>query len=600
MQNNTYKPILRFLSFLKPYWKKGILAFLFMLLSVALQLPMPFLTKYLIDKVIPLKSFTLLNTIGLVLIGVLLIQAGSGFLQSFLLATFRGRVLVDIRLKLFEHIQRASLSFFHKKQTGYLMARLSDDVNAVQGLLAGTLVSAGQNVLTFIAGIICTLYIHPKLALFCFMVLPLYLLSLAVFNKRIRSLSRQSREKFAIVNKDLQELLSGISVIKAFTGEGRATLRLFKGVKDAIRQEIKLDIVATLASISTNLISSIGPVALIWYGCGEIMKGNLTVGGLLAFSSFMGYLFGPVRVLYDLNLGVQRSVAAVERIFEILDIPAEEDGNTRSWEVGKVRRPELGKIERREEEKRILMVHKGEIYYDKVVFSYDGENLVLEDISCKIEPGKTMALVGRSGEGKTTMVSLLLKFYNPGEGRIIIDGQDISEISAKSLRAQIGYVSQEAFLFSDTILENIRFGDPEATDAQVVSAAKMAQAHEFIVEMPDGYNAKIGERGCTLSGGQRQRLSIARAIIKNPKILILDEATSQVDAESERLIQQSLEPLMQGRTTIIIAHRLSTVQRADKIIVLDQGKIAAEGRHEDLMKINQLYRNLYANQFKEA
>lgn len=574
MEYLTYRPILRFLSFLKPYWKKGLLAFVFMLLSVALQLPMPFLTKYLIDKVLPLKSFSLLNIIGLVLIGVLVIRACSGFLQSFLLATFRGRVLFDIRLRLFEHIQQASLSFFHKRQIGYLMSRLSEDVNAVQGLLAETLVSAGQNVLTFIAGIICTLYIHPKLAFICFMVLPLYLLSLAVFNKRVRNLSRQSREKFALVNKDLQELLSGISVIKAFTGEGRATLRLLKGVKDAIRQEIKLDIVATLASISATLISSIGPMALIWYGCGEIMRGNLTVGGLLAFNSFIGYLFGPVRVLYDLNLGVQRSLPAVERIFEILDVPAEKDGKDK------------------------LTIHKGEIYYDKIAFSYDGETPVLNDISCTIEPGRTIALVGRSGEGKTTMVSLLLKFYQFDKGRIIIDGQDIAEISAKSLRAQIGYVSQEAFLFSDTILENIRFGDPDANDEQVIAAAQMAHAHEFIAEMPDGYKTIIGERGCTLSGGQRQRLAIARAIVKNPKILILDEATSQVDAESERLIQQSLEQLMKCRTTIIIAHRLSTVQRADKIILLDEGKIAAEGKHDELIQTSQLYRNLYDSQFK--
>lgn len=576
MINKNYNQIIRFLYYLKPYWKKGLLAFVFMLFSVALQLPMPFLTKYLIDKVLPLKSFSLLNVIGLVLIGVLLIRAGSGFFQSFLLATFRGRVLFDIRLRLFEHIQRASLSFFHKRQTGYLMSRLSDDVNAVKSLLADTLVSAGQNVLTFIAGIICTLYIHPKLALICFMVLPLYLLSLVVFNKRVRDLSRQNRENFALVNKDLQELLSGISVIKAFTGEDRATLRLLKGVKVAIRQEIRLDIVATLASISATIISSIGPLALIWFGCGEIMRGNLTVGGLLAFSSFIGYLFGPVRVLYDLNLGVQRSLSAVERIYEILDVPAERDG------------------------KGNLSIHNGGICFDKIAFSYDGENPVLKDISCNIEPGQAMALVGRSGEGKTTIVSLLLKFYKPDKGYILIDSQDISEISTKSLRVQIGYVSQEAFLFSDTVMENIRFGNPEANDEQVITAAKMAHAHGFIAEMPDGYNAKIGERGCTLSGGQRQRLSIARAIIKNPKILILDEATSQVDAESEWLIQQSLEQLMRGRTTIIIAHRLSTVQRADKIVLLDQGKVAGEGKHEILLKTNQIYRNLYTNQYGDA
>ncbi len=305
----------RFLKFLRPYWKKGAWAFLFMLLSVGLQLPMPFLTKYLVDEVIAIKSFKLLNLIGLALVGFLIVHAASNFLQSYLLATFRGRVLFDIRMKLFERVQRASLSFFQSKQTGYLMSRLSDDVNAVQGLLAETLVTAGQNVLTFVAGIVCTIYIHPKLALICFGVLPLYAISIAVFNKRIRSLSTETRESFALVQKDLQELLSGISLIKAFTAEGRATMRLLSGLKKAIRAEVRLDITATLASISSGMISAIGPVALIWYGCGEIMRGNLTVGGLLAFSAFIGYLFGPIGILYSLNVQVQRSLAAVETGF---------------------------------------------------------------------------------------------------------------------------------------------------------------------------------------------------------------------------------------------------------------------------------------------
>ncbi|MEW6686630.1 MAG: ABC transporter ATP-binding protein [Candidatus Edwardsbacteria bacterium] len=570
MPTTSFKNLLRFLLFLKPYWKKGLLAFVFMLLSVSLQLPMPFLTRYLIDKVIILKSFRLLNLIGLVLVGVLLVRAGSSFLQSFLLTTFRGRVLFDIRLKLFEHIQKASICFFHQKQTGYLMSRLSDDVNAVQGLLAETLVSAGQNILTFIAGIICTVYIHPKLALICFLVLPLYLLSLVVFNKRVRNLSRETREKFALVQKDLQELLSGVSVIKAFTGEGRATLRLLSGVKEAIRTEIKLDITATVASISSVLISSIGPLVLIWYGCGEIMRGNLTVGGLLAFNSFIAYLFGPVRTLYDLNLGVQRSLAAVERIFEILEVETEKDDG------------------------KDIKISQGRVMFDRVSFSYDGTNTVLKDISFEIEPGKTVALVGRSGVGKTTLVSLLLKFYQPESGWILIDGQNLAWVKAKSLRKQIGLVSQEIFLFSDTIKENIRFGSPNASDDEIITAAKLAHAHDFIEDLTEGYETKIGERGCTLSGGQRQRIAIARAILKNPRILILDEATSQVDTESERLIQEALrEELLKDRTTLVIAHRLSTVQQADKIVVLDEGRIVEQGTHQELYEKGGIYRELY-------
>lgn len=558
---------LRFLKYLSPYWRKGLFAFMFMMISVALQLPMPFLTKYLIDDVIPTKSLRLLTLIGLSLTSIVLIRAISRFYQSFILSSFRGRVLFDIRLQLFDHIQKAALSYFFKKQTGYLMSQLSDDVNALQGLLAETLVSAGQNIITFIAGIICTIYIHPKLALICFLILPLYLLSLVAFNKRVRNLSYRTRENIALVNKDLQELLSGISLIKAFTAEGRSTLKLLTSIKTAIRSEIKLDIIATIASICSFLISSIGPLILIWYGCGEIIRGHLTVGGLLAFNFFIGFLFDPVRVLYDLNLSVQRSLAAVERVFEILDVSPEETGVHQ------------------------IVINRGSILFKNVSFAYNS-TYVLKEISFNIEPGQIVAIVGRSGAGKTTIISLLLKFYRQSTGHIVIDQQDISDISTKSLRDQIGLVAQDAFLFSDTVKENIRFGRPEATDREVEEAAKLAFAYNFIMDMPDGFKSKIGERGCILSGGQRQRLAIARAILKNPKILILDEATSQVDSEVELNIQRAIKQIMPHRTIITIAHRLSTVQMADKIIVIDHGSIVEEGIHLQLYKKGGVYYEL--------
>ncbi|MEO0129977.1 MAG: ABC transporter ATP-binding protein [candidate division WOR-3 bacterium] len=556
-----------------PYWHKGLFAFFFMLLSVGLQLPMPFLTRFIIDKVIVLRNFQLLNVIGFVIIGVLSVQASSSFLEQFLLTTFRGRVLFDIRVKLFEHIQRLSLSFFHKKETGYLMSRLSDDVNAVQGLLADTLVSAGQNILTFIAGIICTLYIHPKLALICFLILPFYLLSLMVFNKRVRSMSYEVRERYALLNKDLQELLSGISVIKAFTGEKRATIKMVKKISEAIRKEVRLDITATIASISSALISAAGPIVLIWYGCAEIMRGNLTVGSLIAFNSFIGYLFGPTRNLYNLNLNVQRSLAAVERIFEMLDLEPEREG------------------------KKEIEIKEGKVIFDNVSFSYNGTEEVLKDISFAVKPGEIVAIVGRSGVGKTTLVSLIPRFFEPLKGRILIDGEDIRDVRLKSLRGQIGICSQDVFLFSDTIRENIRFGNPEAKDGAIENAARLAYADEFIKNLPEGYDTKLGERGVNLSGGERQRIAIARALIKNPKILILDEATSQLDSESEAMIQSALKNLLKNRTTFIIAHRLSTIQNVDKILVLDKGEIVSIGKHEELYNTCAVYKNLYDEQF---
>lgn len=573
VNKNDYKTAIKFSKFLKPYWCKGFFAFFFMLLSVGLQLPMPFLTRFLIDKVIVLKSFQLLNIIGFVLVGFLFIYAISSFLQSFLLTTFRGRVLFDIRLKLFEHIQKLSLTFFHKKETGYLMSRLSDDVNAVQGLLADTLVSAGQNILTFIAGVGCTLYIHSKLALICFLILPFYLLSLMVFNKRVRSMSYEVRERYALLNKDLQELLSGVSVIKAFTGEKRATIRMVRKISEVIRKEVKLDITATIASISSALISAAGPIVLIWYGCAEIMRGNLTIGSLIAFNSFIGYLFGPTRNLYNLNLNVQRSLAAVERIFEILDLEPERDG------------------------KKEIKIREGRVVFDNVSFSYNGTEEVLKDISFEINPGEIVAIVGRSGVGKTTLVSLIPRFFEPLKGRILIDGENIKDVRLKSLRGQIGICSQDVFLFSDTIRENIRFGNPEAKDGAIEEAARLAYADEFIKNLPEGYDTKPGERGVNLSGGERQRIAIARALIKNPKILILDEATSQLDSESEKIIQNALKNLLKNRTTFIIAHRLSTIQNADKILVLDEGRIVGIGKHRELYNSCEVYKYLYDEQF---
>ena len=572
-KKSTFNTIFRFLRFLKPYWKKGVIAFFFMLLSVGLQLPMPFLTKYLIDKVLVLKSFRILNIIGLVLVGVLLVRAASAFLERYLLTTFRGRVLFDIRLKLFEHIQKLSLSFFHKKETGYLMSRVSGDVNAVQGLLADTLVSFGQSTLTFIAGIACTIYIHPKLAVICFAILPLYLLSLQVFNKRIRGMSHGVRESYAMVQKDLQELLSGISVIKAFTGETRSTLRLLHSVKNAIRKEVRLDITATLASISSVIISSAGPIVLIWYGCGEIMRGSLTIGGLIAFNSFIRYLFGPTRTLFNLNIGIQRSLAAVERIFEIMDIAPEREG------------------------RNDIKIKDGGVIFENVSFSYNEKEKVLEDISFEVSPGEIVAIVGRSGVGKTTLVSLIPRFYEPEKGRILIDGEDIKNANLKKLRKHIGIVAQETFLFSDTIKENIKFGNSQASDGEVEEAARLSYSDNFIRNLPDGYETKVGERGVNLSGGERQRISIARAILKNPRILILDEASSNLDSTSEKKIQRALEPLMKKRTTFVIAHRLSTIRNADIIFVLHNRRIAELGTHKELYKKNGIYRKLYNEQF---
>ena len=569
-KKSTFRIIKRFLGFLRPYWLKGLFAFFFMLFAVGLQLPMPFLTKYLIDEVLQMKSFRILNIIGFVLIGVIFLRAFSIFIERYLLATFRGRVLFDLRMKLFNHTERLKIPFFKERETGYLMSRLSGDVNAVQGLLADTLISFGQNVLTFIVGIGATLYIHPKLALISFSILPFYALSIAIFNKRIRNMSYEVREAFAKVNKDLQELLSGVTILKAFTGEIYGSLRLIKSVKEGIRKTVRLDILSTLFSILSSLISSAGPIVLIWYGCSEIMRGNLTIGGLMAFNSFLRYLFGPTESLMHLNLSIQRSLASVERIFEILDTEKE------PYDKGKI---ELKDI-------------KGTIEFANISFSYDTEP-ILKNISFKVNPGERVAIVGESGVGKSTIAGLLLRFYDPTKGKILIDGIELKEINLSSLRKNIAYVSQDIFLFSDTIRENIRFGRRRATDSEIEKAAKVAGIDSFIRKLPKRYDTKVGERGMKLSGGERQRIAIARAVLKDAPILILDEATSNLDRKIENKIVNSVEKISKNKTLLIIAHRLSTIRDADKILVLDKGRIKDKGIHSELLKTSKTYQELY-------
>ena len=555
-ENTTFKTIRRFLRFLRPYWYKGLFAFLFMLLSVCLQLPMPFLTKFLIDNVIGTKSFRLLNIIGFVLIGVLFLQAFSIFIQRYLLSTFRGKVVFDLRMALFNHTERLRVSFFHNTETGYLMSRLNDDVNSIQGLLADTIVSFIQNILTFIVGICATLYLHPKLAIISFLILPFYALSIWVFNKRIRRMSYEVRESFAKVNKDLQELLSGIMVIKAFTGERYGSLRFIRSLKEGIRKSVRFDILGTIFSITSIIISSAGPIVLIWYGCSEIMRGRLSVGGLIAFNSFLRYLFGPTQALMDINLSIQSSLVSVRRIFEILDKEVEE--SDKGIELKDV---------------------KGEIEFKDVSFSYN-DKPVLRNISFKVEPCEKIGIVGETGVGKSTIASLLLRFYEPLRGRIMIDGIDIREIKIGSLRGNIGYVSQDIFLFSDTIRENIRFGRRDAGDEEIEEAVRIAGLDRLIKRLPKGYDTEIGERGVRLSGGERQRIALARAILKDPKILILDEATSNLDRKTEGMILRRMKEISNDKTLIIIAHRLSTIRDVDRVIRLEKGRIVYSGKHK--------------------
>ena len=565
-----------FLPYLLPHWKKALIAGIFMLISVLLQLPLPLLTRHIIDYVLPKKSITLLNWIVVALFLFMLIKGVSEFLNRYFLTLFRERVLFDVQFKLFRHVQDLDLSFFENSKTGYLMSRISSDVSNLQGLLAGTLLNFLKDSLTFIIGAIVILTFHWKLTLLSLFILPFFVYSINFFSKEIRKKSKDFQEKFALVFDVLHESISAIFTVKYFQLERHETLKFVKRMRNKIISSIRFNITTSLSSYITAFLGGIGPLVVLWYGGREVIRGNLTLGTLIAFNAFLGYLFGPAQRLMNLNTQIQTSLASLERVFELFDIEP------------KIKDPK---------NPRKFHNIKGKVEFKNVSFSYNSSEPVLKNINLIAEPGETIAIVGKSGAGKTSLVNLILRFYDPQEGNILIDGVNIKEVRLRELRKAIGIVPQETFLFSGTIKENIKYGKLNATDEEIIKAAELANADEFIRKLPSGYDTEVGERGVKLSGGQRQRIAIARAILRDPKILIFDEATSDLDSESERLIQDALRKLLKNRTTFIIAHRFSTILNADKIVVLKDGEVIDIGKHPELYRRCKHYRELCKNQF---
>lgn len=569
----------RFLKFLTPYWRKAAHAGFWMALSILLQFPMPLVTMYIIDHVLVEKQIAMLRWICFGLLLIIFLKTVSSLVQSYLFLIIKERVQFNIQIKLFQAIERLSLDFFKSQRTGYLVSRIQSDSVAVNGLLADTILNFCRDIVIFITAIAFIFVLHWKLALISIIVLPFFVLSLTAFSNRLRAISKEAREKYANVAKELRESLSGIYVIQSYVREKYHTRKLLQSLKESMKINIRASVIGSVAGNITALIGSMGPLIVLWYGGGEIIRGHLTLGQFVAFNSFLAYLFGPTQRLVNLNFSVQQTLGAIERIFELLDM-----------------KPDI----KERANAKVLDTCKGQITFEHAHFSYNGSDSVLTDIHFSIEPGEIVAIVGYSGAGKSTLANLIPRFYDPGSGRVLIDGMDVRDLKLNSLRKNIGIVAQDTFLFSGTVKENIRYGDPRASDEKVIMAAKAANAHDFIVQLPQAYNTEVGERGIKLSGGEKQRLSIARAILKKPKILILDEATSSLDSQSENLIQEALGRLMQGRTTLVIAHRLSTVLSADRIMVLNKGRIEAEGKHNELYQQSGLYKKLFDEQFNYA
>ena len=579
----------RLMIFTRRYKWRLLLALLFVFVTTGFGLVGPYITQLYVDnfggkewqgKAQPPSHVTLFLQIIAVQLGLLLANHLVSYSRAMILAFVGNRAIFDLRSQLFRHIQRLSMRWFERQSHGRIMARVLYDVDAVQYALAGGLVDILASTVTLVAVLIVLFVKSPTLAVIGVCVLPIYVANFMMFQKPIRRAAGEARDQYGEVYGILSETVSGIRVVKAFAREQHEAMHFVQELRNTVDLNIRLARLRTMLGIISGLLTGLASVAVYYLGGMKMLHdGSMTMGGLLAFSGYLGMLYGPAIQLVTVNDTLNWVMAAVEHIFETLDtVPDIEDPK----------------------EPARLTELKGYVELENVWFAYEPGEWVLEDISLTAEPGKVVAFVGPSGSGKTTIVHLIPRFYDPTEGRVLIDGVELNQISMQFVRRNIGMVLQENFLFSGTLRDNIRYGRPEATDEEVVRAAMAANSHDFIMECPDGYETVVGERGTRLSGGQRQRIAIARALLRDPRILILDEATAELDSESEALIQEALERLMKDRTTFIIAHRLSTVMNADQIIVLDQGRIVERGTHAELATAGGLYAKLCEVQFKRA
>lgn len=560
------KSLRRFLSYVRPYKLLITAAMACGVVRYLIPLVMPWVLKVLVDDFLgPVSQHTHrdLHLLMFQLTGLYLLYGITSYYRSYLSGLSGHRIIFDLRQKLYLHVQRMSLSFFDRQKIGGVVAHMTSDIAAAQNFVGAALINTAMDLACVGAIIFVLVRIHWPLALVSLSVLPFYALSHHWLHSRIKKKSRAIQDQMQEISGELHEQFSGISTIQSFTQEENQAVEFNRQSRlylDTVMQNVHLQ---SIALGVTGFLTAFGPILVLWYGASEVWRHNLSVGTLMAFYAFLGLLYQPIQRLTELNIILVNSLSAMDRIFTVFDTYPE------------VREPE---------KPRILGRVKGRIHFENVDFCYVGREPVFAGLSLEIPEGSTIALVGPSGAGKSTIAKLLPRFYDVTAGRITLDGIDIRELSLKNLRQQIAIVSQDPILFSGSIMENLRYGRPEATDAEIYDASRAAFAHGFIQQLPEGYKTEIGERGLRLSGGQKQRLAITRALLKNAPVVILDEPTSALDAESEELIKQALKHMLAGRTAIIIAHRLSTIQHADRVIVIENGKILEQGRHEELLK----------------
>jgi ATP-binding cassette, subfamily B, bacterial len=562
-----------------PYWRQQTMVLACIVVVSALGLVPGFIIAHIIDAAIPHRNLAeLAIDVGIILSSAL-VSAGIGVLQGYLNSLVGEGIMRDIRTSLVAHLHRMPLNFFTGTKTGEIMNRVSSDVDNVDNVVTGTLTTIVTNIVTIATTLVAMFIWNWRLALISVVIVPLMILPLGPVGRRMYAIRKKTREKRDEIESITQETLSisGITLIKSFAREAYERARFYTVGTRLMQLEIDLAMVGRWFIASVTAMVVVGP-ALVWFGGGWLaIAARLPVGVIVAFVSFItARLYGPAAALAGIQIQIVSALAVFERIFEYLDMTTEEYDPP-----GAIALPEVN----------------GEIAFEHVVFSYDGTREVLDDISFHVQPGEVAAFVGPSGAGKTTITQLVPRFYDPQGGRVLIDGNDLRSVTLDSLRRDIGIVTQETYLFHDTIANNLRYGKPDATDAELEACARAANIADFIAALPNGYETVVGERGHKLSGGERQRLAIARVLLKDPRILILDEATSSLDYENEAAIQKALDVVMKGRTSLVIAHRLSTVLTADVIFVVDRGRIVESGRHATLLARGGLYSRLYRTQF---
>ena len=575
LKSNLY---IRALQFAKPYWKLGIYAGICTTVAAGGMIYLPWVIKDIVDQVLAEKDAFKLQMIALSIVVVFVIRGIFLYGQQYLMSYIGQRVVIDIRKAVFEKIQRLSMSFYDKNKTGTIMSYVTNDVGALQNAMVDNVVQMVTESTILIASVGAMIYLDWELFLFSACIFPPVIWFIDWFGKKIRKSGRWIQEATAELTSVLQESVTSARVVKSFVRESYEIERFENQNMDNFKANMKNAQQMAILTPVIELVAACGVAVVLWYGGHNVIEGRITAGSLVAFLTYAVNSTNPIKRLSKVIGSIQKALAAAQRVFDVLDMPEEIVNAPQALPLPHV---------------------KGHVEFKNVSFEYNPGETVLKNFSFKAEPGQVIAFVGPSGAGKSTVANLLPRFYDVTSGSVTIDGLDVRDVTMESLREQVGIVPQETVLFNGSVYDNILYGRLDATKEEIIAAAKAANAHNFILGLPEGYETKLGDRGLNISGGQRQRLAIARAILKNPEILILDEATSALDTESERVVQEALDRLMVGRTSFVIAHRLSTIKNADKILVLDKGELVEEGTHEELLAAHGLYAHLYEIQYSK-